>query len=313
MKFLISGTGGVGGFFGAKLAEAGNEVWFLARGAHLDAMQHSGLRVESTQGAFTVLPARMIAHPSEAGTDVDVVLFCVKSYDTESAAAQLLESGARKSLVLSLQNGIDNEEKLRRLLPEAEIAGGVAYISSRIERPGMILETGGFQRIVYGSFSSHRSHRFDELGESFLRSGIRADYGEDITKELWKKFIFIASVGGLSALTRLTQGEILACEETRLLVFRAMKEVESVGIARGVALEPLVKERVFEAMGRFNPATRASMYFDLVNGKPMELDALSGTVRRLGCEYSIPTPVHDTIYASLLPHHQLALQKSRTL
>jgi 2-dehydropantoate 2-reductase len=155
MNILIAGTGGVGGFFGAKLAEAGNTVWFLARGKHLDAMRTDGLHVESTQGIFHLPPERMIAHPSEAGP-IDAVLFCVKSYDTESAAAQLRESSSSASLILSLQNGIDNEEKLRAILPEAEIAGGVAYISSRIDAPGKIVETGGFQRIVYGSFWPHQ-------------------------------------------------------------------------------------------------------------------------------------------------------------
>jgi 2-dehydropantoate 2-reductase len=308
MKFLIAGTGGVGGFFGAKLAEAGSEVWFLARGAHLEAMRKNGLHVRSTQGEFTIPPGRMIAHPSDA-PEVDCVFFCVKAYDTESAAQQLAQSPSRSSLVVSLQNGIDNEDKLRQILPDAEIAGGVAYISSRIDAPGRIVETGGFQRIVYGAFSAHRSERFDALSDCLLRSGIRADFAEDIVKELWKKFIFISAMGGLSALTRLTQGEILDVEETRMLVFSAMKETEAVGIALGVDLEPLVKEKVFEAMARFDRGTRASMYFDLVNGKPMELEALSGTVMRMGKKLSVPTPIHKTIYAALLPYHKKAAQQ----
>lgn len=309
MKFLIAGTGGVGGFFGAKLASKGHEVWFLARGRHYEAMKHSGLHVDSTQGAFDVPPERVIAHPGDAGSNVDCVLFCVKAYDTASAARQLLGTGCDRSLVLSLQNGIDNEERIRTILPDAEVTGGVAYISSRIDAPGKILETGGFQRIVYGSFNSEPSKRFHALGEAFHEAGIRADRAEDITLELWKKFIFISSMGGISALTRLTQGEILDVEETRMITFEAMKETESVGMALGVKLEPLEKEKVFESMARFDRGTRASMYFDLINGKPMELEALSGTVVRLGRGQGIATPIHKTIYASLLPYHRKAEAK----
>lgn len=307
MKFLIAGTGGVGGFFGAKLSAAGNDVWFLARGKHLDAMRKNGLHVRSTKGTFDVGPERIVAHPSEAGTP-DVVLFCVKSYDNDTTAAQLRQSTARSSMILSLQNGIDNEDALGSLLPEATIVGGVAYISARIDEPGSIIETGGFQRIVFGAFDPSAASLLDPLDACFAHAQIRADRTDDIRKELWKKFVFISSMSAVSALTRITQGEILDVEETRMLVFNAMKEAEAVGIASGIALEPLVKEQVFESMARFSRGTRASMAFDLVNKKPMELDALSGTVVRLGARLGVPTPIHATLYAALLPHHLFAIQ-----
>jgi len=307
MNFLIAGTGGVGGFFGAKLAASGNDVWFLARGKHLDAMRKNGLHVRSTKGTFDVGPERIVAHPNEADRP-DVVLFCVKSYDNDATAAQLRESGARSSMILSLQNGIDNEDALRVLLPEAVVIGGVAYISARIDEPGSIIETGGFQRIVYGAFDPAHAPLLEPLGACFAAAQIRADLTDDIRKELWKKFVFISAMSAVSALTRITQGEILDVEETRMLVFNAMKEAEAVGIASGIALEPLVKEQVFESMARFSRGTRASMAFDLVNKKPMELDALSGTVVRLGRSLGVPTPIHSTLYAALLPHHLLALQ-----
>ena len=309
MKFLIAGTGGVGGYFGAKLSAAGNDVWFLARGKHLDAMRKNGLHVRSTNGTFDVSPSRIIAHPNEADRP-DVVLFCVKSYDTENTATQILESPARASIILSLQNGIDNEDRLRALLPEAVIIGGVAYISARIDTPGSIVETGGFQRIVFGAFDPAQSRLLDPLNACFAEAQIRADLTSDIRKELWKKFIFISAMSAVSSLTRLTQGEILDVEETRMLVFNAMKEAEAVGIASGIALEPLEKEAVFASMARFSRGTRASMAFDLVNKKPMEIDALSGTVIKLGARLGVPTPIHHTMYAALIPHHLLALQPS---
>jgi 2-dehydropantoate 2-reductase len=307
MKFLIAGTGGVGGFFGAKLASAGNDVMFLARGKHLEAMRKNGLHVRSTHGTYDVEPECILAHPRETDRP-DVVLFCVKTYDTETAAAQLLDSPARSSMILSLQNGIDNEDKLRALLPESVVIGGVAYISARIDSPGSIVETGGFQRIVFGAFDPMQAPLLEPLNSCFAQAEIRADLSDDIRKELWKKFIFISAMSAVSALTRLTQGEILDVEESRMLVFNAMKETEAAGIAAGVALEPLVKDNVFESMARFSRGTRASMAFDLVNKKPMELEALSGTVIRLGARYGIPTPIHATMYAALLPHHLLALQ-----
>jgi len=309
MKFLIAGTGGVGGFFGAKIAAAGNDVWFLARGKHLEAMKKNGLHVHSGQNTYTVGPERIIAHPREADRP-DVVLFCVKSYDNETTAAQLLDSPARTSMILSLQNGIANEDVLREHLPEAVIIGGVAYISARIDSPGSIVETGGFQRIVFGAFDIAQAPLLEPLSACFAQAQIRADLSTDIRKELWKKFIFISAMSAVSAVTRLTQGEILDVEETRMLVFNAMKETETVGIASGIALEPLIKENVFESMARFSRGTRASMAFDLVNKKPMELDALSGTVVRLGAQLGVPTPIHHTLYAALIPHHLLALQSS---
>ncbi len=309
MKFLIAGTGGVGGYFGAKLSAAGNDVWFLARGKHLDAMRKNGLHVRSTHGTFDVAPERIIAHPREADRP-DVVLFCVKSYDNEAAAARLLDSPARSSMILSLQNGIDNEDTLGRLLPESVIVGGVAYISARIDAPGSIVETGGFQRIVFGTFDPAQASLLEPLSACFAHAQIRADCTDTIRTELWKKFIFISAMSAVSSLTRLTQGEILDVEESRMLVFNAMKEAEAVGVGAGIALEPLEKEKVFESMARFSRGTRASMAFDLVNKKPMELDALSGAVVRLGARLGVPTPIHATMYAALLPHHLLALQSA---
>ena len=302
MRFVIMGTGGIGGFFGARLAESGEDVWFVARGKHLDAMRRHGLKVKSTVGDFTIPPGKMTDNSSEIGR-ADVVLFCVKAYDTESAARQLSPLLQSDSLVIPLQNGVDNVEKIRNQIPQGEVYGGVAYISSRITALGEITEVGGFQRIVFGPLGTSISTRAREVQESFVRSGIKAQLLDDSTKELWRKFIFIASMGSLTALSRLTHGEILENPKLLALTFDAMREIQSVAWKAGIAIEPVDEAKVLEGLKRFSHDTRSSMYFDLAAEKPMEIEALNGTVVRLGEQLGVPTPIHRVIYSVLLPHH----------
>jgi 2-dehydropantoate 2-reductase len=311
MKILIHGAGGIGGYFGAKLAHAGNEVWCVARGEHFAAMKKNGLHVNSTEGEFHIHADYIINAPAEAPV-VDLVLFCVKTYDTESAAAQLEPVVDDKTVIISLQNGIDNEEKIQRVLKmehgaagdKGNVYGGVANISSRIVAPGEIAETGGVVRIAFGPMNSAiYSERAQEILACFTHANILAHLSKDILIDLWLKFIFITSAGGFMAMSRLTQGEVLAVEQTRTTVFNAMKEVEALALAQNIPIEPLEKEKVFEGMKKFDPQTRPSLYYDIVREKPTELEALNGTVVRLGKQLGIPTPIHNTIYAALLPFH----------
>ncbi|MBI4429386.1 MAG: 2-dehydropantoate 2-reductase [Ignavibacteriales bacterium] len=307
MKFLILGTGGVGGYFGAELARAGVDVWFVARGKHLEHMLSAGLKVRTTHGDFTIPPGKMSEDPAKAGP-VDVVLFCVKSYDTEESAAALNPVLHETSVVISLQNGIDNEEKILRSIRQGVVFGGAAYISARISAPGEITETGGLQRIVFGPMNGMANNRAKEILDVLAKARINASLNPNILQELWRKFTFITSMGSMTALSRLTQGEILASMETMDTVFAAMKEVEAVGRAKGVMIQSLEPEKVIEGIRRFDSNTRSSLYYDLINGKPMEIEALNGTVVRFGNDYDVPTPIHDTIYSALLPHHLKHLQ-----
>lgn len=302
MRFVIMGTGGIGGFFGARLAAAGEDVWFIARGKHLEAMKHHGLRVKSTVGDFTIPPGKMTDNVSDIRR-ADVVLFCVKTYDTESAARQLSPLLQGDSLVLPLQNGVDNVERIRKQIQHGDVYGGVAYISSRITAPGEITEVGGFQRIVFGPLGVAISPRAREIQESFLRAGIKSQLLDDSTKELWRKFIFIASMGSLTALSRLTHGEILDSPKLLTLMFDAMREIQSVAWKAGIDIEPVDESKILEGLKRFSHDTRSSMYFDLASEKPMEIEALNGTVVRLGEQLGVPTPIHRVIYSVLLPHH----------
>lgn len=308
MKFLIFGAGGVGGYFGAELARAGEDVWFIARGKHLEAMKASGLKLHTTHGNFRVPPGKMSEDPADGGS-VDVVLFCVKSFDTEKAAAQLNPILNENSVIMCLQNGIDNEEKIQRSIKKGLVFGGAAYISARISAPGEITETGGLQRIVFGPMNGTADNRAEEILQVFAKAKINASLNPNILQELWRKFTFITSMGSMTALSRLTQGEILASTETINTVFAAMKEVEGVGRAKGVQIQPLDPVKVIEGIRRFDPNTRSSMYYDLVNEKPMEVEALNGTVVRLGKDTGVPTPIHQAIFGALLPHHLKHLQK----
>ena len=302
MRYIIMGTGGVGGFFGGKLAASGEDVWFIARGKHLDAMKDHGLRIKSTAGDFTIPPGKITDNAIPIGR-ADVVLFCVKSHDTESGANLLPPLLSDDSIVITLQNGIDNVEKIRSRIAHGHVYGGAAYVSARISAPGEITESGGFQRIVFGPVGEALNPRARDVHESFLRAGIKSQLQDDITKELWSKYIFIASMGALTALSRLSHGEILSNDRTRLLMFDAMREVQALAWKQGIDVEPVNEARVLEGLKRFDSETRSSMYFDLIAGKPMEIEALNGTVVRLGERLGVPTPIHRVIYAALLPYH----------
>lgn len=302
MRLVVMGTGGIGGFFGALLAHMGEDVWFVGRGEHFEAMHHSGLTITSTAGTFTISPRQIVHDPAQAG-HADVVLFCVKSYDTESAARQLAQLVDAHSLVITLQNGVDNTDKISAILPGSTVYGGAAYISSRISSPGHITETGGFQRIVFGPIHGEPGEAARAVHDRFVRAGIKSTISGDIRRDLWQKLIFIASMGSLTAASRLTHGEIIGNAGTRSLMFDAMREAHSVARALSVQVDPVDETKVLEGLKRFSDDTRSSMYYDLIAGKPMEVEALNGTVVRLGIQLQVPTPVHRVLYAILLPHH----------
>ncbi len=310
MKFVVVGTGGVGGYFGGKLARSGADVWFVARGAHLKAMKAYGLRVRASDGEFVVPPGRMTDDYSLIGP-ADVVLFCVKSYGTEVTATRLSPILSPHTIIISLQNGVENEETIRGIIPTGGVWGGVSYIYSSITAPGEITETGGPRKIIFGALSASTAGttaRGTEIRDVMVAAGINATFSNDIRTDIWKKFIFISAVGGLTAMTRLTLGEILGVEPTRRLLESAMHEVMTIAHAKNITLESDYIDHIFETIKRSN-GNRSSMYHDLVHHKPLEIEAFSGAVVRYGRELGIPTPVHSTIYAALLPYH---LQHSRT-
>lgn len=305
MRFAVIGTGGVGGFFGAKLAAGGVDVVFTARGAHYEALRTTGLRVVSTEGTTVVPPSHFVRSARDIGR-ADVILVCVKTYDSEAVAQDLGPSLLPGTVIISLQNGIENDVVWRRAFPRCHVFGGLAYIYATITRPGEVTERGGPKKIVFGPFpgaAPELARRAAQILDVVTGTGIAAEIPADIVAALWKKFIFITGTAGISALTRLTLGEILAVDETRMLLADAMRETDAVARARGVSIEPDYLDAVFGTLRKFDNATRSSLYHDLAHGKPMEIEALSGTVARLGAAAGIPTPIHRMIYAALLPYH----------
>jgi 2-dehydropantoate 2-reductase len=305
MKFIILGSGGVGGYFGARLYQAGEQVKFVARGAHLEAMKSRGLRVVSRGETLHVPPAAAAGSLAE-DEPADVILFCVKSYDTEATAKALAPVVHAGSAIISLQNGVDNEEKIKRNITIGKVFGGIAYIYASITRPGEVTESGSPRKIQFaplpGSSEEDRAYA-RAIRDVCVKAGIDAEVPDDITVALWKKFIFITGAAGITALTGLTLGEILEVAPTRRLMIDAMHETEAVARARRIPLEPGYLTTMVESLSKFDPGTRSSLYHDLAHEKPMELEALAGTVVRYGEAAGVPTPIQRAIYASLLPYH----------
>lgn len=299
MKLAVFGTGGVGGYFGGRLALAGVDVHLIARGPHLDALHAHGLRVTSTKGDFHVaLPAS--EDPSDVGP-CDYVLFSVKSFDTDAAAAQLGPLIGDRTAVISFQNGIDNEEKIARAVGPEHLMGGAAYIFSRIAEPGVIAHTGGPARIVFGEMNGADSERSHHFLDACRMAGIDAELSKDITRVLWDKFAFICAQAGMTAAVRLPIGAVRMVEESWDAFRRVIEEVSAVAAAEGVELPGDTARRHVRFAESLEPTGYSSLYDDLSNGHRMELEALHGTVVRCARRHDIPVPVSETIYAILRP------------
>jgi 2-dehydropantoate 2-reductase len=299
MKIAVYGTGGVGGYFGGRLGLTGAEVHLIARGAHLQALRRRGLRVRSVRGDFEVtLPAT--DDPADVGPS-DFVFFTVKSFDTEQAAGRLQPLLDQETAVVSFQNGVDNEEKIARAVGWKHVMGGAAYIFSTIAEPGVIEDSGGPARIVFGEFDQPTSPRAERLLEMCRKADIDAHLAEDIRSVLWDKFAFICALAGMTAAVRLPLGEIREAPEAWRAFRRVVEEVCVVAGAEGVTMaEGTVDRHVAFAEG-LEPESYSSLHFDLTHGKPMELDALHGTVVRLGREHGVPVSTCEAIYGILQP------------
>ena len=299
MKVAIFGTGGVGGYFGGRLALAGAEVHLIARGAHLEALTTSGLRVTSPKGDFQVdLPAT--DDPSQIGP-CEYVLFSVKSFDTDDAAAQLRTLVGAETAILSFQNGVDNEEKIARLVGREHVMGGAAYIFSGIIEPGVVAHTGGPARIVFGEMDGSSSERAERFLGVCQKAGIDAELSVAIDRVLWDKFAFICAQAGLTAAVRLPIGDIRTVEESWSAFRRIVEEVCAVAAAEGIELPSDTVDRHASFAEQLEPNGFSSLYDDLSNGRRMELEALHGTVVRRANTHGISVPVSEMIYAILRP------------
>ena len=301
MRVAVIGAGGTGGFFGGLLARAGEDVTFIARGAHLDAIRARGLTVKSRLAGDFRVATKVTPDPAEIGP-VDLVLFCVKAYSTAEALQTIRPLIGPDTMILSVQNGIDNEERIAHVVGRPPVLGAVATVTSVIEAPGVIAQTGGPGKIIFGELGGGTSPRTERLLGTFRRAGITAEVHSDIRIALWEKFIFICGLSGVTTLTRLPLGPILATPDTLALLRETMAEVEAVARAMEIPVPAGAVDRALAQMMRFEPWTRGSLYYDLAAGRPLEVDTLNGTVVQLGRARNIPTPLNFAIYAALLPY-----------
>jgi 2-dehydropantoate 2-reductase len=299
VKIGVIGAGGVGGYYGGRLAAVGNEVGFVARGEHLAAIRDRGLEVHAHDGEFTV-QVEASEDPADIGP-CDAVLFCVKSYDTQEAAGLLDPLLRPETGVLSLQNGIDNEEKIAARIGPGHVLGGVSFILTHIAEPGVIEQTGSVQRIVFGELDGSRSERAEALLAELRRAGVEADLADDIRAVLWDKYAYLCALAGLTAATRLPIDELLRVPETRALFGRMVGEAAEVARAEGVALAGDIVEEKIAFSELLAPGSYSSLHHDLVTGRRLELDALHGELTRRAARHGINVPVSEVIYGLLRP------------
>lgn len=303
MRIAVMGTGGVGGYFGGMLARAGHDVVFIARGAHLAAIRQDGLRVKTVHGDFTVQ-----APATDTGdvAPVDLILFCVKAYHTAEAGRAIAPLVGDETLILSLQNGVDNEDKLAAMHGAEHVLGGVCYISSAVTAPGVITQVSGPRSIVFGELDGSITLRAERVHDAFVGAGIDTTLSDDVEEAMWTKFLFICAFSGVASVARSTVGELLALPETRGLLRETMAEAAAVGRACGVDLPAGIVDQMMQTLEGFAPETKASMLVDVEKGNRVEIDALNGAVARLGAERGMPTPANGFIYAALKPTDERA-------
>jgi len=300
MRIAVFGTGGVGGYFGGRLAQAGEEVIFIARGEHLRAMQANGLRVDSIKGDFVIQPVQATDDTSRVGK-VDMILVAVKAWQVMEAAPAMKPMLGEETGVIWLGNGVDAPAQLAAELGAEHVLGGLTQISAVIAAPGHIRHVGIEPLIAFGEMDGRPSQRVDALRQAFERAGVKVVTPADIQAAMWEKFVFIASISGVGAVTRAPAGVLRSVPETRQMLQRAIAEVTQVARARKINLPEDIIAKTLAFIDGMAPGVLASMQRSIMEGRPSELGAQNGAVVRMGLEVGVPTPVHEFIYASLLP------------
>lgn len=302
MKIAVVGAGGVGGYFGALLARSGTDVVFIARGSHLAALRQHGLRIENTQGEDIHLAGvQATSDPASVGP-VDLVFFAVKLPDSEAAARALHPLFGPGTSIISFQNGVQKDDLLRQEFGEKAVMGGVAYISSFIDRPGVIRHVGGMGRLVFGEFDGSRSPRALAFLEACQRAGFDVELADDIRRRIWEKFVLLVGLSAATTSMRKPVGPIRDNPLTCQFLLDLMQETAAVGRALGVALPEGYARDMLEFTKKFPPTMTASMYHDLEQGKPLEVMWLSGAVVALGAQAGVATPANRAVRDILALH-----------
>jgi 2-dehydropantoate 2-reductase len=300
MRIAVFGAGGVGGYFGAQLARGGEEVIFIARKEHLQAIRTHGLRVETSKGEIVIQPAQASDNPAQVGV-VDAVILGVKAWQVTEAARAMKPMIGPETFVLPLQNGVEAPSQLAVILGAKNVLGGLCGTMSWIIGPGHIRSIGEVHFIKFGELDKRPSERTEKLRRAFERAGVKVEVPSDIYVALWEKFLFVVSFGGVGAVTRAPIGVIRTLPETRRLLEQCMREIFEVARARQIELSDGIVEKTMVFLDSLAPNGTTSLQRDIADGKPSELDAWNGAVVRLGQEMGITTPLHSFIYNSLLP------------
>jgi 2-dehydropantoate 2-reductase len=300
MRIVVMGSGGVGGYYGAMMARAGEDVTFVARGAHLDAIRSNGLTVKTNHVGEFNIPAKATSEPTDIGP-VDLVLFCVKTYDTDTAAQLICPLIGEETVVMSLQNGVEKEERIGRVVGEEHIIGATTYISSKIEAPGVINET-WVNKLFLGELNGKSTPRTEQLLKAFHRADVAAEIPPDIRVAIWGKLLSASAFAAVGCVTRLPYGAILSCPETTSLLWGAVEEGYAVARASGVAMPDDFVGQLRKIVATLAPTYRHSMYYDLEAQRRLELEDLVGVVVRLGERHGVATPLTFAMYAALKPY-----------
>ncbi len=311
MKIVVMAAGGLGGYFGALLARNGNDVTFIARGEHLRAIQRNGLTVESPHGSFAIKPAKATDAPSKIGT-VDWILFAVKTYDTDQAAKAIRQMVGKDTTVITFQNGVESYDKLAARIGKEHVIVAPTQITSAISSPGVIHQDSAFRICQVGEMDGNITPRVEWFVDQMKRCGVDAKASDQMPKPLWMKWILLASWAGLTTLARTEGATLFKQPAARETLRAAIQEAFDVAQAHGIWLAPDAVQKQFAFAMKVQPGNIASMHRDLLNGRRLEIDALSGAVVRLGDAKNVKTPVHHTIYVALKIEDERAGAKART-
>ncbi|WP_456377172.1 ketopantoate reductase family protein [Lutibacter sp.] len=299
MNIVIYGTGGVGGYFGARLAQAGNKVTFIARGKHLETIQQKGLQLKSSKGNYLVYPASATSTIAEI-KNIDLILICVKTWQLSEVAQQIKPILNKNTKVISLLNGVENEAILCKILPKKSVLGGLCKIVSKVEDYGVINHISYEPTIVFGELNNKKTERAQKIERAFINAEIKTKLTTNIQQEIWTKFLFITTISGIGALTRASIGEMISSEEIKKIMYKTAEEIVAIAKVKKINLPVNLIKKQFELIENQPYNTTSSLQRDIMAGKPSELEAQNGTIVKLGVELGVPTPVNSVIYNCLL-------------
>ncbi|RXP45851.1 2-dehydropantoate 2-reductase [Lutibacter sp. HS1-25] len=305
MKIVIYGAGGVGGYFGARLAQAGNDVTFIARGKHLEAIQKNGLQLKSIKGNYLVKPAKATSNILDV-KNVDLILICTKTWQLAEVAEIIKPVLNKNTMVISLLNGCENHVILSSIIDKKHVLGGLCKVVSFVEDYGVIKHVSYEPTIVFGELDNAKTSRAIAIEKLLTNAGITNKLATDIEQEIWTKYLYITTVSALGALTRATHGEMFDSPEIKAMLLKTAEEILAISKAKGVDLPSDIIEKQFAIIESLPYNTTASLQRDIMDGKPSELEAQTGTIVRFGKQLNIPTPINSFIYDCLLPQEKRA-------